>query len=64
MTIWKKEIEKIEVRKATLQDRLLDGDITPQDYQTMKERVEKDLVLSKSKLYDLTANKIHPIRPI
>jgi len=32
----KTEIERIELRKSNLQNRFLDGDITPQDYQDMK----------------------------
>ena len=49
----KKDIEKAEARKSNLQDLILDGTITPQDYQDMKGKVEKDLVLFKSKLSGL-----------
>jgi site-specific DNA recombinase len=48
-----KDIEKAEARRSNLQDLILDGTITPQDYQDMKEKVDKDLVLSKSKLSGL-----------
>jgi hypothetical protein len=50
----KKEMEKVEVRKSNLQNRLLDDDITPQDYQEMKKGIDKDLVSYKSKLEGLT----------
>ena len=33
----KKEIEKKEQRKSNVQDRLMDNDITPQDYRDMKD---------------------------
>jgi len=49
----KKDIEKAEARKSNLQDLILDGTITPQDYQDMKGKVDKDLVLFKSKLSGL-----------
>lgn len=44
------EIVRQEQRKSNLQDRFLDGDIQPQDYHDLKGRVEKELVLLKSKL--------------
>ena len=49
----KKDIEKAEARRSNLQDLILDGTITPQDYQDMKGKVYKDLVLFKSKLRGL-----------
>ena len=49
----KKEPERLETRKSNLQNDLMDRTITPQDYQDMKGRVEKDLVLLKDKLTDL-----------
>ena len=48
-----KEIERITQRKSNLQDRFLDGDITPQDYQDMKGKVEKEIALLKGRLTDL-----------
>jgi chemotaxis regulatin CheY-phosphate phosphatase CheZ len=48
-----KELEKLELRKSNLQNDLMDWAITPQDYQDMKGRVEKELVLLKDKLTDL-----------
>ena len=50
----KKDIEKAEARKSKLQDLILDGTISPQDYQDMKGKVDKDLVLFRSKLSGLT----------
>lgn len=50
----KAEIERIKLRKSNLQNRFLDGDITPQDYQDMKGEVEKDLVLLKGRLEDVS----------
>ena len=47
-------MEKVEVRKSNLQNRLLDDDITPQDYQEMKKGIDKDLLSYKSKLEGLT----------
>ena len=49
----KKDIEKAEARRSNLQDLILDGTISPQDYQDMKGKVDKDLVLFKSKLSGL-----------
>ena len=49
----KKELERLETRKSNLQNDLMDRTITPQDYQDMKGRVEKDFVLLKDKLTDL-----------
>ncbi len=49
----KKDIEKAEAPRSNLQDLILDGTITPQDYQDMKGKVDKDLVLFKSKLNGL-----------
>ena len=45
--------EKLELRKSNLQNDLMDRVITFQDYQDMKGRVEKELVLLKDKLTDL-----------
>ena len=50
----KKEIEKVEGRKSNLQKRLLDDEITPQDYQDMKKDIDKDLLSYKTKLEGLT----------
>ena len=49
----KKELEKLELRKSNLQNDLMDRTITPQDYQDMKGRVDKELVLLKDKLTEL-----------
>ena len=49
----RKELEKLELRKSNLQNDLIDRTITSQDYQDMKGRVEKELVLLKDKLTDL-----------
>ena len=49
----KKELEKLELRKLNLQNDLMDRTITSQDYQDMKGRVDKELVLLKDKLTDL-----------
>src|SRR5665647_2455477 len=49
----KKELEKLELRKSNLQNDLMDRTITPQDYQEMKGRVDKDLVLIKDNLINL-----------
>jgi site-specific DNA recombinase len=49
----RKDIEKAEARKSKLQNLILDATVTPQDYQDMKGKVEKDLVLFKSKLCGL-----------
>ena len=50
----RKEIDKVEGRKSNLQKRLLDEDITPQDYQEMKKGIDKDLLSYKTKLDGLT----------
>ena len=49
----RKEQERLETRKANLQNDLMDRTFTPQDYQDMKGRVGKELVLLKDKLTDL-----------
>ena len=49
----KKEQERLETRKSNLQNDLMDHTITPQDYQDMKGRVGKDLVLVNDKLTEL-----------
>lgn len=49
----KKELEKLELRKSNLQNDLMDRAITPHDYQDMKGRVDKDIILTKDKLTDL-----------
>jgi hypothetical protein len=50
----KKEIEKVGVRESHLQNRLLDNDITPQDYQEMKKGIDKDILSFKTNLEGLT----------
>jgi hypothetical protein len=49
----RKELEKLELRKYNLKNDFMDRTITPQDYQDMKGRVDKDIVLVKDKLTDL-----------
>jgi DNA invertase Pin-like site-specific DNA recombinase len=49
----KKELEKLELKKSNLQNDLMDRTITSQDYQDMKGRVDKDIVLVKDKLTEL-----------
>ena len=49
----KKDIERAEARKSNLQDLILNCTITPQDYQDMKGKVDKDLVMFRSKLSGL-----------
>jgi hypothetical protein len=49
----KKDIEKAEARRSNLQDLILDCTITPQDYQDMKGKVDKDLVMFRSNLSGL-----------
>jgi len=49
----RKELEKLELRKSNLQNDLMDRVITSQDYQDMKGRVEKDIILMKDRLTDL-----------
>lgn len=53
----KKELEKLELRKSNLQNDLMDRAITSHDYQEMKSRVEKDIVLTKEKLTELQQEK-------
>jgi len=47
------DIEKLEIRKSNLQNDYMDRTITAQDYQDMKSRVDKELVLLKDKLTEL-----------
>jgi len=49
----KKGLEKLELRKSNLQNDFMARTITSQDYQDMKGRGEKDLVLIKDNLTDL-----------
>jgi hypothetical protein len=49
----RKELEKLELRKSILQNDFMDRTITPQDYQDMKGRVDKEIVLCKEKLTEL-----------
>ena len=51
------EIDKIIKRLATLQDQFLDGNISPQEYHSMKEKVEKDLIGLELKLKGLKQDK-------
>ena len=45
-----KEVAKFKSRKSTLQERFLDNDITPQDYNDLKAGVERDIVIAESNL--------------
>jgi Fe-S cluster assembly scaffold protein SufB len=57
----KKELEKLELRKSNLQNDLMDRVITSHDYQDIKGRVDKDIVLIKDKLTDLQ-QEVSPFR--
>jgi hypothetical protein len=57
----KKELERLELRKSNLQNDLMDRVITSHDYQDMKGRVDKEIVLIKDKLTDLQ-QKVSPFR--
>jgi len=50
----RKELERLELRKSNLQNDFMDRNITSQDYHDMKEKVERDIVLIRSKLSELT----------
>ena len=58
----RKELERLELRKSNLQNDLMDRVITSQDYQDMKGRVEKDIVLTREKL--LNYNSKHRLSRI
>jgi hypothetical protein len=45
-----KEVAKFKSRKSTLQERFLDNDITPQEYNDLKAGVERDIVIAESNL--------------
>jgi hypothetical protein len=49
----RKEPETPGFRKSKLQNDLMDRVITSQDYQDMKGRVDKDIILLKDKLTEL-----------
>lgn len=49
----KKELKKLELRKSNLQNDLMDRVITSHDYQDMKGRLDKGMVLLKDKLTEL-----------
>jgi hypothetical protein len=49
----KQKIDKIEQRKSNLQDRLLDGEISGNDFTEMAEKVDKELALLKNTLSGL-----------
>ena len=51
------EFDKINKRITILQNQLLDGNILPQDYQTMKQRIEKELKGLELKLKELKQDK-------
>ncbi len=51
------EIERISFRLVVLQNQFLDGHITPQDYNKMKDRVEKDLTGLEPKLKAIKMDK-------
>jgi site-specific DNA recombinase len=53
----KKELEKLELRKTNLQNDLMDRTITSHDYQDIKSRVDKDIVLTREKLTELQQEK-------
>ena len=49
----RKELKRLELRKSNLQNDLMDRVITSHDYQNMKGRIDKELVLLKDKLTEL-----------
>lgn len=53
ITRTEKEIEKIKQRITNLQDQLMDGEISPNDFHPMKERIEKILIGLQLKLKNL-----------
>ena len=57
----KKELEKLELRKSNLQNDFMDRIITSQDYQDMKGRLDKDIVLTREKLTELQ-QKVSPFK--
>ncbi|MCX6328939.1 MAG: recombinase family protein [Bacteroidia bacterium] len=57
----RKELERLELRKSNLQNDLMDRVITSHDYQDMKGRVEREVVLVKNKLTDLQ-QEVSPFR--
>ena len=50
----KKEIEKKEQRKSNVQDRLMDNDITPQDYRDMKDKLDHEIAILKGRFQDVS----------
>ncbi len=57
----RKELEKLELRKSNLQNNLKERVITSHDYQDMRGRVNKEVVLKKDKLTDLQ-KEVSPFR--
>ncbi len=51
------EIEKVKKRMTNLQDQFMDNHISPEEFQAMKQRVEKDLTGLSCKLKDLKSDK-------
>ena len=49
----KNETTRLNNRRGNLQERLMDNDITPQDYKEMKQKIESDLNVCQSKLNNL-----------
>ena len=49
----KNETARLNNRRGNLQERLMDNDITPQDYKEMKQKIESDLNVCQSKLNNL-----------
>jgi site-specific DNA recombinase len=49
----KKEMERLELRRSNLQNDFMDRIITSQDYQDMKGRLDKDIILTREKLTEL-----------
>ncbi len=50
----KKELEKLQDRKSNLQNMLMDGKIEPDDYNQMKQKLEKDIAVNNGKLEGLS----------
>ena len=57
----KKEFERLELLKSNLQIDLKDRVITSHDYQDMKGRVDKDIVLIKDKFTELQ-QEVSPLK--
>lgn len=48
-----KEVEKLQVRRSNLQYMVMDNKISPEDFQELKQTLDKELVRLNSRLEDL-----------